>query len=194
MAEKTPKGSGGHGPKCDPVRLDTHEELTARLPEIFRRLNENPEIGRLTLVNPILALEDIGFVLSDDLQDHLRKTLPFPKGRVRRISKARKRLRELLGSYGKKGKPVHLPKTPRERARLLFDTLGLKCEGKIPDALTVEQLRPFRDQHPIAEALYQVGRLERGTLIFESRGVYESHKAGLPHHSWFRRLHFPEGE
>lgn len=194
MTRKTPEGSEKSGPPDDPVHLRTHEELTDRLPEIFRRLNENPEIGRLTLVNPILALEDIGFFLSDDLQDHLRKTLAFPKGRVKRISEARKHLRELLASQVEKGKQVQLPKTPRERARLIFDTLGLKSEGKPSDALTVEQLRPFRHQHPIAEALYQVGRLERGTMIFESRSVYEAHKAGLPHHSWFRRLHFPEGK
>ena len=172
------------------VRLETHEELLAKLPEIFKRLNEDPEIGRLTLVNPALALEDIGFELSDDLHEHLRKTLPFPEGRLKQIKQAREDLRELLRPYAKKGKPVQLPKTPRDRAQLLFDTLGVKPESDDTDGLTVSRLRAYRKSHPVAEALYEVGRLERGAIVFMSKGDYEAHKSGLPHHPWLKRLHF----
>lgn len=192
MAEKTPSESDRQGEIGDRVQLATHEELTAQLSEIFRRLNTNPDIGLLTLVNPILALEDIGFILSEDLQDHVRKTLPFPKARLRRIYEARKHLRTLLAEYGGPEGTLRPPRTPRERAQLLFDILGLASDAEPPDALTVEQLRPYRDRHPVAEALYQLGRLERGVMIFETRGVYEKHKAGLPHHPWLKRLHFPE--
>ena len=174
--------------------IETHEELVARLPEILRRLNEAPEIGRLTLVNPVMALEDIGFTLSAELQQHLRKTLPVPRGRIRQIGAARRRLRELLREHGEPGKPIPLPQTPGERARLLFDTLGLGCGADVPDALTVEQLRNYRGRHPIADALYQVGRLERGALVFQNRGGYQAHKAGLPHHAWLKRLRFKGGE
>ena len=123
-----------------------------------------------------------------------RKTLPFPNGRLRQINEARKRLRELLRPYAEASKPVRLPKTPGERARLLFDTLALEPEGDEPDALTVSQLRAYRDRHTVAAALYEVGRLERGAIVFMSKGSYEAHKGGLPHHPWLKRLHFGGGE
>ena len=182
--------SKAHPKKTAPIRLKTHEELVDHLPEILRRLNDDPETGRLTLVNPILALEDIGFELSDDLRTHLQRTLPFPEGRLRQIKEARKELRGLLRDCGGNGKPVRLPKTPRERAHLLFDTLGLKPESYDSDGLTVSRLKAYRDRHPVAKALYEVGRLERGAIIFMNKGEYEAHKAGLPHHPWLKRLRF----
>ena len=41
------------------------------------------------------------------------------------------------------------PKSPRDRARLLFDRLGLPYECERPESLTVEQLRAYRNLHPI---------------------------------------------
>lgn len=182
------------GKKTSLVRLETHEELLDHLPEIFRRLNADPETGRLTLVNPILALEDAGFELSDDLHGHLQKTLPFPEGRLRQVAEARKELRGLLRNYGRNGKPLKLPKTPRDRAQLLFDAIGLKPKGHDRDGLTVSRVKAYGDQHPVAKALYEVGRLERGAIIFMTKGEYEAHKAGLPHHPWLKRLHFKAEE
>lgn len=176
------------------VRLETHEELVDQLPEIFRRLNADPEIGRLTLVNPILALEDVGFELSPALHEHLQKTVPFPEGRLRQIAKARKQLRGLLRDYGGTGKPLKLPKTPRDRAKLLFKALGVTPRSDDREALTVSRLKAYADQHPVARALYEVGRLERGAIIFMTRGEYEAHKAGLAHHPWLKRLHFKAEE
>jgi hypothetical protein len=172
------------------VRLETHDELVENLPEIFRRLNDDPESGRLTLVNPILALEDIGFELSDELHTHLQKTLPFPEGRLRQIKEARAELRGLLRDCTGKDEAVKLPKTPRERAQLLFDTLGLKPESYDADGLTVSRLKAYKDRHPVAKALFEVGRLERGAIIFLTKGEYEAHKSGLPHHPWLKRLRF----
>ena len=176
------------------VRLETHEQLVAQLPEIFRKFNASPEIGRLTLINPILALEDIGFELSEELQEHLRRTLPFPRGRVKQIQKARKHLIEQLRPYTEPGKKVRVPKTPRDRARLLFEKLELTPEAEDRDALTVTRLRRYRERHPVAAALYEHGRLERGTIIFMPKAAYASHKAGQPHHPWLKRLHFHVGE
>jgi hypothetical protein len=68
--------------------------------------------------------------------------------------------------------------------------LCLPHEGARPETLTVEELRKYRSLHPIVETLYELGRLERGALPYQSRGVYEEYKAGRPHHLWLRRLRF----
>lgn len=190
MAKK-PAQPPKENPKL-PSHLETHEELVANMPAILGRLNEQPELARLVLINPLLVLEDLGITLSEDLQDHIRRTLGFPPGRVRQIAELRGRLRESLAAHFP-GADVKLPKTPRERANLLFDRLGLPYEGRRPDGVTVEQLRVFRDRHPIAADLYELGRLERGTLQYQTRGEYERHKAGAPHHSWLRSLKFRKG-
>lgn len=177
-----------------PIRAEDHPQLVDQVPEILRRLNDNPQHALLLLVNPILALEDLGVTVAPELETHLRNTLGFPKPRVEQIVRARERLRaQLKEALGESG-PVRLPKGPRERAQLVFETLKLPPRGQAKEALTVEELRPYRKDHPLVHAMYELGRLERGALLYESRATYEAHKAGRPHHPWLARPHFRKGD
>jgi hypothetical protein len=172
------------------LEIQTHDELVARLPEIFRRLNADAERSRLLFVNPLLVLEDVGVILSDDLEQHVRQTLGFPEGRMRKIAAARKKLRAQLSEAATVGRSLRIPKTPQERATLVFDRLCVPYEGARPETLTVEELRNYRSLHPIVETLYELGRLERGALPYETRAAYAEYKAGRSHHRWLRRLRF----
>ncbi len=172
------------------LRIATHDELVAALPEIFRRFNANPELARLLLVNPLFVLEDLNVQLSDELQDHIRRTIGFPKGRVEEIAKERKAVRQRLAELAGDGPTPAIPKTPKERADLVFDRLGVAPIGARPDALTVEDLAPYRAAHPIVAMLHNLGVLERGAITFHTRGTYEAHKEGRPHHPWLVRLRF----
>ncbi len=173
----------------DPLlRIDNHDELESQLPEISRRINSQPELGRLLLINPLLVLEDVGVLLSEELGEHVRRTIGFPKGRIRRIHEVRDRLRQLLKPQG-----LQIPKDPTTRADLLFDHLGLEhhCEER-PRTLSIDELRPYRSQSEIADALYELGRLERGAIVFHSRGSYQAHKEGRVHHPWIKSIHLRE--
>lgn len=182
-------------PTHPPLRLDTHEALVTAMPEILRRLDAEPEQSHLLLVNPLLRLEDVGVTLAPDLEAHVRRTLGFPKRVLEQITAVRQELRKHLAVLGGPEADVVLPKTPSERAKLVFGHLRVAGpEGAAPpDALTVEGLRPYRDAHPAVALLYKLGRLERGTLGYATRGEYEAHRAGRSHHPWIRRLRFRTG-
>lgn len=171
-----------------PLAIHTHDELVANLPEILRRINADPALGRLVVVNPLFVLEDIGVTLSSELKDHLRRTLGFPQARVDAIVATRKQLREQLDALGERERP--LPKTPREVAELVFGPVGVPYEGERPTRLLLEELRPLQRHHPIVATLYRLGKLERGALMFWNRSAYEEYRAGKPHHPWLKGLRF----
>lgn len=171
-------------------QIDTHEQLVERLPAILAVLNDAPDLGRLLLVNPLLVLEDLGYTLHPDLQIHIRKTLGFPPGRVRRIGELRLRLREEVRATCDAVGPFRIPASPAARAEFVFDTLGVPHQGARPEALTIEDLRPLVSRHPAVATLYRLAVLERGALQYATRGVYEEHKAGRLHHPWIKRLQF----
>ena len=131
---KDPAGRDGSWQRLE---IRSHDELVARLPEIFRRLNADGERSRLLFVNPLLVLEEVGVTLSDDLEQHVRQTLGFPEGRVRKIAATRKKLRAQLSEAAAGSRSLRIPKTPQERATLVFDRLCLPHEGARPETLTV---------------------------------------------------------
>ncbi|MDJ0765587.1 MAG: hypothetical protein QNJ97_21575 [Myxococcota bacterium] len=188
--KKSPPKAPKKGKGKTKQKLDTHEDLVAHLPTILARLNEDEVLNRMVLINPLLVLEDMGYVLSRELQKHIRGTLGFPQPLVDRMVKLRARLRKEICQAVPDGTPVKIPKSPKERATLLFDTLGLGCKAKKTDALTVEQLPEYTHLHPIVPTLYELGKLERGSLTYHTRGTYEAFKAGQIHHPWIKQLHF----
>lgn len=162
------------------IEVKDHDQLVARLEEILARIDSDPELGRLLVINPILVLEDVGVTLSEQLRDHVQRTLGFPKGRVKRLYETRKRMKELFGAAG-----LTVPEAPKERADLVFDALKIAPRNdERPRALSVDEMRPYRKESPLVAALYEVGRLERGAIMFHSRGTYEEYKNGRVHHPW----------
>ena len=157
----------------------------------------------MILVNPILALEDIGVTISEDLNKHVRETLGFPEGRINKIRELRKKVRAQLAALdhpSDKSKKNAIPRTPKARADLVFTRLGLRFKNEnkkvpasrsAPSGLTVEQLTSYIDEHPLLADLYKLGQLERGTIVYHSKGAYQAYKKGERiHHPWLRRLYF----
>ena len=172
--------------KYEPLTIEGHDALVEHLPEIFRRINE-ADLGRLVIINPILALEDVGVTLTPDLRSHLRRTVGFGAPRVRKIAGLRRDLKAQLRKY----EGAALPESPRERAALIFDILKVAPRGERPEALTVEALRPY--DHPLIQSLLDLGRLERGAITFEAKEAYERYRAQpMAHHPWLKSLRFRE--
>lgn len=178
--DRRPTSPGTKARDYPKIEIKDHDELVQRLEEILARIDAEPELGRLLVINPILVLEDVGVTLSEQLRDHLQRTIGFPRGRVKRLYEARKRMKELFGAAG-----LTVPEAPKERADLLFDGLKLAPKNnERPRALSVDEMRPYRKESPLVAALYEVGRLERGAILFHSRGSYEEYKNGRVHHPW----------
>jgi len=60
------------------IVIASHRQLAGLQREIFQRLNVNPKWAALMLVNPALALQDIGFKPSRAIIHHILHTLQHP--------------------------------------------------------------------------------------------------------------------
>ncbi|MEO1366593.1 MAG: hypothetical protein AAFX50_05415, partial [Acidobacteriota bacterium] len=143
--------------------------------------------ARRVLVNAIFAFEEVGVTLSDEMRAHVRKTLRWPTRLEEEKKKARAELlREHRDLLGRK-----VPRSPEDRARLLFDTLGL--EPQQPEdrkGLDRKALERYAEDHPLAARLARYERAARGGLVLHTRGSYEKFKSGERRHRWVKAVRF----
>ncbi|MEO1088054.1 MAG: hypothetical protein AAFY88_27795, partial [Acidobacteriota bacterium] len=144
--------------------------------------------GAIALEEALLVhREEVGVTLSAEMRTHVRKTLRWPA----RLEKAKKEARaELLREHGDL-LDRKVPRTPEDRARLLFDTAGL--EPQRPEdrkGLDRKALERYADAHPLAARLARYERAARGGLILHTRGSYEKFKSGARRHRWVKAVRF----
>jgi hypothetical protein len=173
----------------EPISVKTHRDFLQNMKEIVTRLNNNPDVARLVLVNPIYALQDLGVSLSKEMQDHVFQTFHSPPAKQKRLSELEQQLRTELDKLPAK---PSIPTTPEERAKLIFHDLGvasLKKDGS-EDSLDREQLLAYARRHPLIPTLIEYERVSRGGLTFFPRTIYDSYKRGEMKQSWLNSIHF----
>ena len=172
----------------EPIRIETHRDFRRHTRAICRRFNDNPELARLVLVNPILAMEDAGVVISAEMKEHIMHRLRFPPKLEERI----KRLEtELAGELKALGFSPELPLSAEDRARLLHDVLKVPPEPEQPlQRRRLARTRTYREAYPLAAKLAEYERARQGALIFHRREIYESYKSGERRHHWLRSIRF----
>ena len=174
----------------EPIEINTHEDLEAQKVRISRRMNANPEIARLVLVNPVLAFQDVGVRLSPVVQRHIMQTLRFPK----RLTERRERLEaELHRELEALDLPGELPLTPQQRAHLLFGVLKiepLQEDACQPYEIDQKRMRAYARRHPLVRKLADYDRVRQGGLVFYPKEVYKAYKEGRRQHAWLRSFRF----
>ncbi len=103
----------------DPLEVESRRGLATHRREITRRLNENPRITVLLLVNPVLAFAEVNVKLTREVADHVLHTLRHPRRVRERLDALEGELREGLGEAPR-------PTDPAWLATALFDRLGLE--------------------------------------------------------------------
>ena len=174
----------------EPLTLRTERDLRQNIRSISQRLNDMPDLARMLLVNPILALEDAGVQMSPEVKKHVMDALRFPPALVERRARLEAELRDELAAHGVEHK---LPLTPEQRAHLLFDVLRLEprgAAGRAAGGVTSKEARAYARRHPLVAKLAEYERARQGRLIFYPREVYETYKAGLKRQQWIKSVKF----
>ena len=119
------------------IRINSHRALAAKQAEIIGRLQSRPEIAALFLVNPSLALQDLGVELSAEMSHHVLETVRHPPGLTKRREQLERKLEKKLGEPPR-------PNDAKWLSGILFDKLKLQ-------PVSTRGLRPhYRD--PLDEA------------------------------------------
>jgi hypothetical protein len=177
-------------PTNGPLAINTHKDLLRNMRAISNRLNDSPELARMLLVNPILALEDAGVELTPEVKEHIMDSLRFPPSLVKRREELELELHDELSALGV---PYRLPLSGKQRADLMFRVLKLASHET--DALETteigsKRIRAYSRQHPLVAKLAEYERLRQGRLIFFPRKTYEAYKAGLKRQNWIKAVKF----
>jgi len=170
------------------ILVRSHRDLRRNIRAICRRLNANPEIARLTLVNAVLAFEDVGVTLNAEMKEHIRRTLQEPP----RLRERREALeRELIEELPVLRSGAELPRTNAQRARFLFDALGLApLSHEDLRGVSRKRLAAYVAAHPSVEKLVRWERARRGGFVLHTRGSYRAFKEGRRRHPWVKSIRF----
>lgn len=174
----------------EPIVIGTHRDLRKNIRNISKRFNENPDLARLLIVNPILAFKDVGVQMSPKVKQHIIDRLRFPSLLQERKVKLEAGLKEDLSKLNISCK---LPLTAELRAVLFFRVLKLTpLQADTGDKTRLEsnRTRSYARQHPIVAKLADYERARQGALIFHTRKTYESYKAGRRQHRWLKSIRF----
>ena len=173
-----------------PIVLDVERDLKKNMRSINQLLNDNPELAILTLINPLLVLEDLGVKISPAVKQHVMNSLRFPKKLVAQRDQLEK---EIKDEFKKMGVKQTLPMNNQQRSKLLFETLKIKPAKTDKDhlkALSSEQLQAYSDHHPLLEKIAKYERFRKGGLVFLPRHDYEEYKSGVKKLHWVNAVKF----
>jgi len=184
MKKRDPKDQG----KYEPIEVASHRDLGRHRRVINERFNNDPEMARLLLVNPIYAMEDIGVRMTPEIRDHIIETLRFPSRLKERLATLEN---ELQTGFQEVGFAEKLPLNGEQRARLVFEVLKLQpAEPEAARAMEPKQLQPYSGEHELLAKLAEYERLRHGAQIFAPRAQYDAYKRGEKRHNWVRRVRF----
>ena len=173
-----------------PIIIEVERDLKKNMRSINKLLNDNPDIARLVLINPILVLEDLGVQISPTVKQLIINSLRFPAKLVARRDLIAK---EVEADFAQLNIHKKLPLTSTQRAHLVFDTLKIPVlpeHSNHTHQLDTEQLRAYREQHPLLMKLAEYERFRKGGLIFFPRHVYEQYKSGAKQLHWVKAVQF----
>ena len=177
-----------------PHTIDSIEELQRVVPSVVKAVNAEQALARGALVNPLLALEELGYELSPALKPVTERRVRFSRDKATRIE-------ALAGEVHKLAGRQFDIDAPHELMRVLFEELKLprggakhaRQERRAEAAAAVPLTRPepavfgaalsdplehLRDAHPVMKPLLEYRRLEASEPRLASRELYERIRNG----------------
>jgi len=165
------------------IAIESEKDLKKHAVSILRRINEDERGGLLFLINPVFALEEAGFDLSEPMRRHILHGLRYGARAKARIAELNQAVADVAG------RPVDAL-SDEQVARLLFVDLGIPVPEPAAQAAakarTAEPLPPIDDEvlealkgrHKVVPKLIELRRQLKGGWRFVDRETYEKVKGG----------------
>lgn len=162
-----------------PIDITDIAQLQEQVGKLLERVNADRQLALAAATNPLLALEELGFRVTPDVQREI----------ARRSRYTRRQLVQIDASW-----PVLLKQAPdfprdidllsaAQIRRVLHATLRIPDE-RIPRDLAMpprpapDPLEPLRDAHPALPALLDLREVERSALQFATPELYRKVRSG----------------
>ncbi|MGA8029230.1 MAG: hypothetical protein WB992_18985, partial [Bryobacteraceae bacterium] len=141
----------GAGQQFPVLKIDSHIGLAAAQQEIVNRLQANPDIAQLLLVNPVSAFQDVGVELSPDLAAHILHTVQYSPEAAARRRALQSKLEQSTGEKPRPSDPVWVAAFLFQKLRLApLDTTGATpmYKSTVDPAITAKQLASIPKLNP----------------------------------------------
>jgi hypothetical protein len=171
-----------------PLKIETEKDLRAQMRQICRRLDANPDLSRLLLINPVLVMEDVGVQLSDKMRTHVMNALRFPPKRLARIAELETKIAEHCATLGV-ANPLSSAAPRKAAARPAGDAVAAPADPGVA-ATEVATSAAGPQDAALAESLAEHARLRQGAMAFFPREIYEQFKRGEKKHRWIKAIRF----
>lgn len=178
-------------------QINSLEELQRAVPLIVKAINADPQFGLRAAANPLLAVEELGYVLSAEVRLQAERRVRFNAEQIARMNDLEQTIYELAGQHFN-------IEAPQELSHVLFDTLKLPpiqlvakpvtsakaspptAEGSgltltphaVGHAPIPDPLEKRRGTHPVIEPLLEYRQIEASTARLAQPELYERIRKG----------------
>lgn len=185
-------------------KISTFNDFHRLVPKIVKQINDDSLLCIRAAVNPLLAFEELGYILTPAVKKEVEYMIRFTPKERSKLEKLEKQLQDEAGS------DVNFDDS-KDIERLLFKTLKLSKPPKLktislPDVMTTgsvlckekrtawtDPLKSLSKKHPVLKPLLAYRELQVKRPSFGNRTVYDklkTQKKTLPISRI--RINFPE--
>jgi hypothetical protein len=134
--------------KYTELHLETRRDLAVNQAEIAKRINSDPALSVLLLINPVLAFKEFGVTVSPEVSKHIMHTLRYLPAVQDKHDALQTSLSEALGETPRPTDPAWLARTLFDKLKVQpLDTQGLTPAYKTPlDADAMQRLQQLLPQ------------------------------------------------
>lgn len=112
-------------PPRRPQPIATVAQLRKQLPAILEAINESGDVALRAALNPLLALDELGYRIDPELRPYIERRVRFEPGDAERLGELESQVHERVGRRFDIDEPEQV-------ATVLFDELGLDPGGSPP--------------------------------------------------------------
>jgi hypothetical protein len=169
------------------IAIKSEKDIKKHAVSILRRINEDERGGLLFLLNPVLALEEAGFDLNEEMRRHILHGLRYGAKAKARIRDREEAMAEIAGrkidalSDEAVGRllfvELKIPLPGQEAANVQAKGKETGKEAHLPP-ITDEILEAVRAKHKIVPILIELRQLLKSGWRFVDPETYEKVKSG----------------
>ena len=159
-------------------KLNSWKQAQQQVGDILAALNADPALMLAAASNPLLALQDLGYEVGENVQQEFEDRIRFEPADAQRLRSLREEIFKIAGE------PFDL-NSPEAVSKILSRLVNYKSTHSLSvtevapplptsdEKIASDPLEKLRGLHPIIEPLLEYRHLDASTPRFASREVYD---------------------
>lgn len=159
--------------------IQSIQQLQRLVPTIVKALNADDALMKRALINPLLALEELGHRLPDELRPQVERRVRFKVETAQRLDALADEVFKHAGERFEIDSPAALDRLLHERLKLPRGTPAPQAQAAVMRGETfVDPLERLRGKHPVLEPLLTYRQLEASAPRLAPPELYERVRRG----------------